>query len=321
MQIGVIGTGSIALRHRQNIKQVFPKAKVIAAPSRETSASLILGSVDVTVRTVDELIAQQPDFVIIASPASLHATQARPLIAAKVPLLIEKPMVISVEEGKELVYLLAESEVPVAIGYCLRYMPSARIMKQLLEQSKIGSIYNGIVNTGQYLPDWRSIDYRKSVSSQHHLGGGVLLELSHEFDYLQWLLGPLDIKHAMLRQSSELETDVEELADVMLVSKQGCVCTVHLDFLQKKAFRMCTLIGSEGSLEWDLITNSIYCHSSVSSELIYENAKWDTNEMYIDMLEDFINLIEGRANHCVLVEQALNTNRLVDDIKSGYELL
>ena len=47
-------------------------------------------------------------------------------------------------------------------------------------------------SVGQYLPEWRkNTDYRKGVSARQDLGGGVLLELSHEIDYIQWIFGEI----------------------------------------------------------------------------------------------------------------------------------
>ena len=46
------------------------------------------------------------------------------------------------------------------------------------------------INCSSFLPSWRkNIDYQSSVSAKKSLGGGVLLELSHEIDYLIWLIG------------------------------------------------------------------------------------------------------------------------------------
>ena len=144
----------------------------------------------------------------------------------------------NIKDAYELIKIHEKTHTPTAVGYCLRYMPSAIKMKELLDQKKIGNIYNAFVDIGQYLPDWRpSIKYRDSVSSKLILGGGALLELSHEIDYLQWLFGSLEVHYAQLRSSSELNLEVEELVDLVLISEIGTVCNVHLDFLQKKASR------------------------------------------------------------------------------------
>ena len=55
-------------------------------------------------------------------------------------------------------------------------------------------------------------DYMKSVSASEKLGGGVLLELSHEIDFVNYLFGPIDIKYASVSQSGLLKIDVEDIS-------------------------------------------------------------------------------------------------------------
>ena len=66
------------------------------------------------------------------------------------------------------------------VGYNLRFHPVILFLKKIFKNKKIFSIN---ITSHSYLPKWRKIDYRKSVSAKKKLGGGILLELSLEFDY------------------------------------------------------------------------------------------------------------------------------------------
>ena len=71
------------------------------------------------------------------------------------------------------------------VGYNLRYMKSLIKFREILSKKKIGKILSVRSEVGSYLPSWRKdTDYKKSVSAKKKLGGGVLLELSHDIDYL-----------------------------------------------------------------------------------------------------------------------------------------
>ena len=48
-------------------------------------------------------------------------------------------------------------------------------------------VFNINIISNSYLPKWRKRDYRTSYSSSKSQGGGVLLDLSHELDYLTWI--------------------------------------------------------------------------------------------------------------------------------------
>ncbi len=63
---------------------------------------------------------------------------------------------------------------------------------ELFDKSFIGQTLYTSVECGSYLPDWRpGNNYKKSVSAKKDLGGGVLLELSHELDYIRWIFGEI----------------------------------------------------------------------------------------------------------------------------------
>jgi len=313
----VIGNGSIALRHRKNLKLLFPDLFIIAVPARGEISNQNIEFADQIILDLKEAIKEKVDIAIVASPAPFHAMHAKPLLIAGIPSLIEKPVTSNVQDAQELIKIQVETGTPTSIGYCLRYLPSSIKMKELLEQGIIGNIYNAFVSVGQYLPDWRvSKKYQNSVSSKKNLGGGVLLELSHEIDYIQWLLGLMRVQYAQLRSSSELNLEVEELADVVLVSDTGTVCNIHLDFLQKKASRTCSFIGEKGKLEWDLLSNKIELHTKKSSVCLLNKIGWDSNQMYLSLLLDFLNLVEGRKNSSIDLEQATKTIELIESIKT-----
>jgi predicted dehydrogenase len=313
----VIGLGNIALRHRRNLKQLFPEVLIIAVPASGRVSNQNVKFSDQIILTLEEAIKEKVDIAIVASPAPFHAIHVKSLLLAGIPTLVEKPVTSNSQDAQELIRIHNETGTPTAVGYCLRYMPSTIKMKELLEQNIIGNIYNAFVSVGQYLPDWRpSTEYQNSVSAKKSLGGGVLLELSHEIDYIQWLLGSMEVQYAQLRSSSELNLEVEELADVILVSDIGTVCNIHLDLLQKKASRTCSFIGENGRLDWDLPSNTIQLHTKEGSVCLFSEADWDSNQMYLSLLTDFLDLVAGHKNSSIDLEQATKTVELIEDIKS-----
>lgn len=314
--IAVVGLGNIALRHRRNLKALFPKAQIISVPSRARQIKEEIEWADHVLFDIDALLKAQPNFVIIASPSSFHLQHASQLIKANIPLLIEKPVTSSSIDALELQSLAKKYKTPVSVAYCLRYLPSAMAMKELLVESKVGSIFNVFISVGQFLPDWRpDVDYLQSVSASKKLGGGVLLELSHELDYAGWLFGQLNIEQVILRGSKTLNIDVEAFADINLSNKLGAIFNIHLDFLQKKCQRSCSVIGSQGRLDWDLLSNTVTLHHSKGMQIMYSEPSWDKNRMYIEMIEDFVAYIDGQQNRVISLQEAVDTVKLIDDAK------
>src|SRR5699024_8419493 len=180
------------------------------------------------------------------------------------------------------------------VGYCLRYMPVIQALKDIIHTGSMGKIYNVYCETGQYLPDWRPTkNYRYSVSANKSLGGGALLELSHEIDYLHYLLGDLKPISAILRSSEELKLEVEDLADVLALTSENSVVNIHLDFLQKTPRRIIRIITENGSMDCDLISNSLKINRCGEEYVVYEDNSYDRNQMYLDMLINFKRLVDG----------------------------
>lgn len=319
--VAVIGLGNIATRHRRNLKHLFPESRLLAmsASGRVPDESVL--DCDLVVSSIEEVIQQEAELVIIASPAPFHAQHAIPFLEAGIPTLIEKPVTADSKDSKKLIAIAEHTKTPVAVGYCLRYLPSSQVVKQLLESQSIGNLLNAQVEIGQYLPDWRPTkDYRETVSAKENLGGGALLELSHELDYTQWLLGDLDVQFAHLRSSTQLGLEVEDLVDTIATTDADVVVNIHLDFLQRQAYRRCRFVGSQGTIEWDLIKNEVKQTLLNDLCVVYSEPDWDKNKMYLNMVLDFIAKTEGKQSACVDLYQAAKTIELIETIKDGANL-
>lgn len=314
--IAVIGLGNIALRHRRNLKQLFPQATIIAASASGREPKEPVEYADRFCRDIKALQSLALDLVVIASPASKHLHHAKDFIESNIALVIEKPLTDNLDNAQQLLDIALQHQSPIQVGYCLRYLSSAKLLKKHLENNIIGEIYHCSASVGQYLPDWRpNKHYLASVSASPHLGGGALLELSHEFDYLQWFLGPLTCQYAQLRTTKELALEVEEIADIVLTNHQGTVCNVHLDFLQKQPQRECIFIGSAGRMHWDLISNTLTLYSAAETKVLYQAPDWDKNNMYLDMMNDFIARFTDNETNLDSVKDAYQTLKLISQIK------
>lgn len=321
-KVAVIGLGSIAKRHRRNLKSLFPHAAVLSMSSSGRKPSEQLDNSDGFIANIQELIDEEINLAIVASPGTFHAKHSIPLIQAGIPLLIEKPISASVEDATAILKAIETHKTPVAIGYCLRYLPSAHIVKDALTKQSIGAIHNIHVEIGQYLPFWRpDVHYKETVSANAHLGGGALLELSHELDYAQWLFGPLDVKYSILRSSEDLNLAVEDIVDIVGLTKDKSVITLHLDFIQKKARRCCSIVGSQGRIDWDLVRNEVIFSDDKETRLVYSEPSWDKNKLYLLMLEDFVKMIESKEHGCCTAFSAVELVSLINGIKSSADKL
>ena len=119
--------------------------------------------------------------------------------------------------NQEKLELITKKRNNCSNDYNLRYNRSLNFFKNSFQTGILGDLHSVRCEVGHYLPYWRTnTDYRKSVSAQKILGGGVLLELSHEIDYLIWIFGSISKVNAFLTRHSSLEIDVEDTAYLRL---------------------------------------------------------------------------------------------------------
>jgi len=257
----IAGLGSIGRRHLATVRAVLPDARIVVLRRPGQALPADAGPKTALVHNVEAALAASVDAAIIANPAPFHVATALPLARAGVPLLIEKPLAEGPEGLAPLLEACANQHVPLQVGYCLRFDPSLRAMKDALEAGAIGRMLSLNAEVGQYLPDWRpGNDYRQGVSAQAALGGGALLELSHEIDYARWLAGEVTAVAAAIGRLGDLEIDVEDSADLILTFASGARGSVHLDMLQRPATRTCRIVGSAGTLAWDGIRHQARLH-------------------------------------------------------------
>lgn len=309
----IVSLGSIGRRHLRNLRALRPDAHiaVLRQHTLVENDTFPDGAVQ-QFTTLEQVLAYKPDAAIIAGPSTTHLDIAIHLAKAGVHLLIEKPLADKPEGLDVLIELCKQHGLVLMTGYNLRFLPSLREIHRLIKTEAIGSVLGVRAEVGQYLPDWRPLsDYRQTVSAQRALGGGALLELSHEFDYLYWLFGAPARVTARGGHYSQLEIDVEDMVEITLeYLSPARLINIHLDLVQRAPTRRCRFIGDAGTLLWDGITDQIECYKAETGqwEIFNEFVCNDRNQMYLDELQHFFKcieqgetpLIDGVQGHAVL---------------------
>ncbi|MCC2606134.1 Gfo/Idh/MocA family protein [Planctobacterium marinum] len=319
MQAAVLGLGNISTRHRRNIKYLWPQCKVYAAPTQSRALDSPPSNCDRYFCSSKELPVGELDFVVIATPATRHLELAIPFIEAGVPVLIEKPLTSSVSELKKFESYIKATGSDVYVAYCLRFLSLFKEAKEIIEQGKLGDILYVSCCVGQFLPDWRpGSDYRNSVSAQASLGGGVLLELSHEVDYLQELFGALRVQWADIHNTGSLDIDAEDCANVVFSSELAPHISLHLDFLQKTPSRLLTVVGTEASMCWDLMQKHLTVNRRNKLPEVIDEKYDDGNQMYKDMLSSFVDKSHPARTRLADFNSASSTIKTIEQIKQFW---
>lgn len=314
----IVGLGSIGMRHARLVRELLPDTQLFALRRASVGPGAVPGF-DAVVTSMDDALRLRPEAAVIASPATCHLESAIPLAKAGIHLLIEKPIAGESTVVSDLIEASCARRTVLMTGYNLRFLPSLRKFREFLAQRLIGRVISVRAEIGQFLPSWRpGTDYRKSVSAQSALGGGALMELSHEIDYLRWLFGEVGWVSAVLRKQSRLEVDVEDTAHLTLGvgAENGgseLVLQLSMDFVRHDTVRCCTAIGEGGSLRWNGLSGlvEIFEPGQETWRTLFSHPH-NRDESYVAQWRHFLDCIEGRDTPLVSGADGLKTLRVIE---------
>ncbi|MBS8230192.1 gfo/Idh/MocA family oxidoreductase [Marinobacter salarius] len=287
----VAGLGSIGARHLRLLREALPDTEILIL--RHNDCSKPVPHADGCITRLDEACAFAPQVAVIASPAPFHLETAHALAGCGAHLLIEKPLAASTAGVETFLSDCAAKGVLVQVGYNLRMLETLQRFRTELIKGRIGKVQSVRCEIGQYLPSWRpKSDYRQTVSARRDLGGGVLLELSHELDMLRWVFGEVDWVSGWSGQLGALDVDVEDSAYLNLGFDSGVVGSVGMDFLRRDATRSCTAIAEAGTLRWDAVAGQVSLFSAENNQWqVLAEKKADRDASYRDQMKLFLGAV------------------------------
>lgn len=146
IRIGMIGCGGIARGHVKRLMEV-PEAEIVAL--NDTSEASIArlhervpetSGIPVFANYHEMLDKVKPDAVEIATPHTLHFQQAMDSIDCGCHILLEKPMVCSVEHAKKLIAHAKAKDRIIVLSYQRHYQSQFRYMKKAIEEGQLGEV-------------------------------------------------------------------------------------------------------------------------------------------------------------------------------------
>lgn len=308
MRVLFFGLGGVGQRHLRNILSLVPDAQFAAV--RHKGRTFEIGNdlranyeVDIMEKYAITLFANlrdaakfSPDFAVVSTPTSTHLETSLELVKHRIPVFLEKP-ISSEETGlDELLEVAAALEVPVMVGYMLRFHPGIQALKSLIDARRIGRFYCMQVVANSYMPYWHEYEqYNEFYVGSRTLGGGAVLTEVHEIDLLDWFFGQPRNIWVVGGKMSKLDIDVEDTACCLLEqeldgSQFGVL--LYLSYVQRPIRRTITLFGDKGTIEWDLHAPSLTVRDQ--ENLVDTVSTWkgfERNSMFLKEMEHFIQCL------------------------------
>lgn len=310
MKVCFVGIGSIAKRHIRNLNKICAELNIeltIDALRRpKSSCSDNPEYVSKVFTSADEL-PKNYDAIFLTNPTEYHADVLIQLHDHAKHFFIEKP-VTSIDTIDRLKELKQRSESVYYVACPLRYTNVIQYLKETIDPHKVNSVRS---ISSSYLPDWRpGTDYRNTYSAHKELGGGVAIDLIHEWDYLSFLFGmPTEVK-SFIGKVSNLEIDSDDYAIYIARYANNMIAELHLDYFGRKTIRTIEIYTDEDTIIGDLIAGEVrYLKADKTVDL-----KADRDEYQQRELCHFLDAIAGKTDSQNDISEAVRVLRLTQGI-------
>ena len=300
-RILIAGLGSIGARHLNNLLQLGVEDILLLRTRNEP----IKEAPHLPIFTkLEDALNQKPDAVIVSNPTSHHLETALPAVKAGCHLFLEKPLSHTWQDVDTLLATVKQKELIGMVGFDMHFDPGLQKVHQLLKDGTIGQVTAIQAQVGQYLPDWHPWeDYRKGVSARVDTGGGVILDLIHEIDYVTWLMGEAKEVISMNGRVSSLEIQTEDTAAILIRFMNNAIGTINLDYIQRTLSRSCRIVGEEGTITWDLINQKVSWYLAIEKAWHeYSYSGFQRNDRFLAEMKHFLDCLQGKAEPEVNLE-------------------
>lgn len=237
-RIAVLGAGNWGRNHVRTLSSM-PSVTLSAVcdpdPARRREVESAYSGVMVTEGVEDAL--RNADAVVIAAPANLHASLAAQVIDRGLPVLIEKPMTLTVADAEAIVAKAETAGVPVVVGHVLLFHPVIERLRELIAAGELGDVYylyGRRVNLGRVRPDENAL---------WSFG-------PHDVSITMELLGERPVRVAAHGRAF-LQPDIEDVVFFTMEFASGILAQIQMSWLDPHKERQLTVVGSRRMVVFD----------------------------------------------------------------------
>ena len=244
LKIGLIGCGYWGPNYAR-VFHLMPLVKVVACSDLDheklSKLSHQFPAIAQTSNYLDLLADTQVDAVVVSTQATTHFEIVKKCLQAGRHVLVEKPLTMHVEQGKELIDLAAKKKKVLMVGHTFLYNSAVRKMKECVDRGILGKIY--------YLQAIRTHLglIRKDVNAIWDLA-------PHDVSIFSYLLGrrPLEVCAV---GGAYLKEGMEDVAFINLLYPDGVLGNIHISWVDSNKVRQVAVIGSQARIVFDDLNN------------------------------------------------------------------
>ena len=257
--------------------------------------------------------------VIVATSHATHVPIGLMAAAAGRHLFIEKPLAITVAEGKRLIDEAERARVTLLVGHVTRLLPTVRQAFGLLDAGRIGEPYAAWMIRHQ--------PARRLGWFARRADFGMLLHSPavHNLDLLNRILGRATSVTALAARSIQVDVEYPDVVGVLVGYEGGRVgslgATVSDPLFRPGGTSSARIIGANGGLAFDIVTGRIDLQPAdgLPERIDVEVEDWGVDGAVVEELTNFASVIRGEAEPFVRPDEALRAVELCEAADRSIE--
>lgn len=325
MKYLIVGLGSMGKRRIRNL--AFLKAgTVIGFDLRADRRQETQEKHDIaTFGSLAEALAQRPDALLVCTPPDLHLPYLQQAAESGLPFFSEINLRV---EGLAAVADCCRARGILGAASCtLRFNPSIRRLKQLVDDGAIGRPMAMTYHSGQYLPDWHPWEDFRSFFAGRRATGACREIFAAEISWLTWLLGPIEAVSAMRGKVSDLPVDIDDVFQVVMTFAGGVLGHLLIDAVSRYPFRTLKVLGAEGVLTWEYREQQVRLYQAANQswtvfpepEPPAEPGYVASEGMYVEEMRHFLAALRGDVEHGFSLADEVRMLELLQAVEASSE--
>jgi UDP-N-acetylglucosamine 3-dehydrogenase len=246
LRAAVVGLGAMGANHARVYAEI--DGVELAAVADTNAARVEQATRRRTARGyagIDRLLAEERvDLLTVAVPTRAHVEVAARAIERGVPLLVEKPLAATLDEGERLRDLAAAAGVRLMVGHIERFNPAVRELKRRLREGELGRVFQVHARrVGPFPTRVRDV--------------GVVLDLApHDIDVMRFLLES-DVARVHAETEQRINTEHEDMLAGTLRFANGVVGVLDVNWLTPTKIRELSVLGEHGMFVVDYLSRDL----------------------------------------------------------------
>lgn len=295
LRTGLIGLGAMGRNHLRVLSELEGTQLVAAVDPQPVNVRV--GPGPTILKSVEELVAKQLDYAVVACPTGLHHAVGLVLAEAGVHALFEKPLAETVDAARDLMAAFDSRGLIAGVGHIERYNPALQNLQERLAAGSLGEVYQVVT--------------RRQGPFPARIGDvGVVKDLAtHDIDLTAWVTDQ-DYKSVAALTARRSGREHEDMV-LVVAELTGSVMANHIvNWLSPLKERSTIVTGERGCYVVDTLTAdlSFYANGSVSTD-------WEAIRNFRGVSEGDVTRFAIARREPLLVEH----ERFRDAVAGGHQ--